>query len=164
MPSTLPLVINTGPLLALFAATGELRCLRRVAERVIVPFEVEQEILAGGKNSFAVDLYHAETWLEHRPSPTPLIPFLANSIDHGEAAVLSLALHESIQNVCLDDQSARHVARLSSLSVTGSLGILLAAKHLGEPISVRDAIANMRKRGIWLSNELVEQVIKRAGE
>lgn len=164
MSTTLPLVINTGPLLALFAATGDLRPLRRVAERVIVPYEVEQEILAGGKNSFAVDLYHAETWIERRLSPTHLISFIANSIDHGEAAVLSMALHENIPNVCLDDQSARHVARLSGLLVTGSLGVLIAAKDQGEPISIRDAIANMRKQGIWLSNELIEEVLKKSGE
>jgi len=51
MPSAKPLIINTGPLLALFAATGDPRALRRIRSRVIVPFEVEREVLAGGINT-----------------------------------------------------------------------------------------------------------------
>jgi predicted nucleic acid-binding protein len=48
--------------------------------------------------------------------------------------------------------------------VTGSLGILLKAKNKGLEISLRTAISNMQKRGIFLSDELIEKVIKMANE
>lgn len=164
MPCVSTLVINTGPLLALFAATGNLGPLRRVAGRVIVPYEVECEILAGGKSGFAVDLYLREAWLERRTTPTVLLPYLANAVDRGEASVIAVALNESVSQVCLDDQEARHVARLSGLEVTGSIGVLIAAKRLGEPVSMREAVENMRRRGIWLSERLAAQAIVAAGE
>jgi len=40
MPETESLVINTGPLLALTAAYGDLSLLERLYNRVLVPFEV----------------------------------------------------------------------------------------------------------------------------
>jgi len=93
-----------------------------------------------------------------------MIPLIANSIDPGEAAVISLALRKGIADVCLDDKEARHVARLSGLNVTGSLGILLAARANGEPIAPREAVAAMRQRGIWISDELMQKVLRLAGE
>ena len=44
MPETEVLVINTGPMLALIAGYGDLSLLEYVYKRVLVPFEVCQEI------------------------------------------------------------------------------------------------------------------------
>ena len=41
-------VTNTTPLIALSAATGNLDILRTLYTRVIVPYEVAEEIKAGG--------------------------------------------------------------------------------------------------------------------
>ncbi|EFK10798.1 conserved hypothetical protein [delta proteobacterium NaphS2] len=40
MPESKALVINTGPLLALIAGTGDLSLLGQLYKRVLVPFEV----------------------------------------------------------------------------------------------------------------------------
>lgn len=42
------IVINTGPIIALVAATGSLSWLAELYESVWVPHEVHSEILAGG--------------------------------------------------------------------------------------------------------------------
>ena len=47
MPDTDELVINTGPLLALTAALGDLQVLK-LYMRVWIPYEVQPEILYGG--------------------------------------------------------------------------------------------------------------------
>ena len=47
MPETRELVINTGPLIALTAAMGDLRLLSVLYQRVIVPLEVCDEIRSG---------------------------------------------------------------------------------------------------------------------
>ncbi len=52
MPETEKLVINTGPLLALIASVGDLSLLELLYRRVLVPFEVCQEIEAGGTSGF----------------------------------------------------------------------------------------------------------------
>jgi len=48
MPETETIVINTGPILALIAGYGDLSLLERLYRHVLVPFEVRQEIMAGG--------------------------------------------------------------------------------------------------------------------
>ena len=50
-------VTNTTPLIALTAATGSLDALRFLYSRVVVPFEVAQEIRAGGHDAFGVDVF-----------------------------------------------------------------------------------------------------------
>ena len=56
-------VINTTPLIALNAATGNLDVLRCLYSKVIVPYEVAEEIRAGGRDSFGVDVFDQASWL-----------------------------------------------------------------------------------------------------
>ncbi|WP_216594172.1 hypothetical protein [Synechococcus sp. PCC 6312] len=58
-----------------------------------------------------------------------MAPYLLNSLDSGEAAVIQLALNQNIQTVCIDETSGRRIARLNGLNVTGSIGILLKLKQ-----------------------------------
>ncbi|MEA5568255.1 hypothetical protein [Anabaena sp. UHCC 0399] len=54
MPKTEKIVINTAPLISIVAALGDLEVLRSLYAQVLVPFEVCQEIIAGGTSGFAV--------------------------------------------------------------------------------------------------------------
>jgi predicted nucleic acid-binding protein len=163
MPSPRDLVINTGPLLALTAA-GQLDVLRPLFGRIIVPAEVCQEVMAGGRTQFARPEFVAATWLEQRTAPTALTPYLRTALDLGEAAVIALALTEGISTVCIDEALGRRLARLHELTVTGSLGILIRAKQHGLPVSVRSSIARMRQCGIWLSPALEAESLRLAAE
>ena len=145
-------VTNTTPLIALTAATGSLEVLRALYTRVIVPYEVAEEIRAGGKEAFGLSVFEKASWLEINPDPVVLPPYLQNTLDLGEASVIQTALQQGVNRVCIDETIGRRVARLSNLSVTGSIGILLKAKSMGYPVSIPDAINRMREHGIWLSN------------
>jgi predicted nucleic acid-binding protein len=96
------------------------------------------------------------SWLEISPAPVVLSPYLQNTLDLGEASVIQTAMQLGITRVCIDETMGRRVARLSNLSVTGSIGILLKAKAMGFPISLPDAINRMRERGIWLSQTVID--------
>ncbi len=139
MPETEEIVINTGPILALVAATGDLTVLR-MHRRVWVLFEVCQEILAGGAHGFSVPEFTTADWLHKTIAAREIMPFLANSLDRGEAAVIQLALDENVPTVCIDEAAERRIARLSGMSVTGSIGIRLRAKREGRPLDMREAI------------------------
>jgi predicted nucleic acid-binding protein len=148
-------VTNTTPLIALTAATGNLEVLRILYTRVIVPYEVAAEIRAGGKEAFGLDVFEQASWLEMCPAPVVLPPYLQNTLDLGEASVIQTALQMGVNRVCIDETIGRRVARLSNLSVTGSIGVLLKAKSMGYPLSVPEAINRMRERGIWLSQDVI---------
>jgi predicted nucleic acid-binding protein len=109
----------------------------------------------GGKDAFGLDVFKQASWLEIRHSPVVLPPYLQNSLDRGEASVIQTALQEGIELVCIDEVVGRRIARLSKLSITGSIGILLKAKSMGYPISIPEALSQMRARGIWLSESVV---------
>ena len=78
--------------------------------------------------------------------------------------MIQRALDLRIATVCIDESVGRRIARLNSLSVTGSLGILLRAKQEGAAISIRTALDNMRKHGIWVGQNVANAAISLAGE
>ncbi len=49
------IVINTTPILTIIAACGNLQILEKLYEKIIVPLEVQEEILEGGKSLFGVE-------------------------------------------------------------------------------------------------------------
>lgn len=163
MPETQEIVINTGPLIAIIAALGNLDILK-IYKRVCVPFEVCREIAVGGLGRFAALEFASSHWLEKREEPIPLSAVLTNSLDVGEASVIQLALSENIQTVCIDESAGRRMARLSGLRVTGSVGVLLRAKREGRSFSMREALQRMQTRGIWLSQSVKDFALQEAGE
>ncbi len=149
-------VINTTPLIALTAATGNLDVLRCLYSRVVVPYEVAKEIRAGGRDAFGVEVFEQASWLDISPEPMALMPYLQNTLDSGEASVIQTALQLGINLVCIDEILGRRAARLSNLNVTGAIGVLLKAKSRGYQVSMADAISRMREHGIWLSQNVID--------
>jgi len=80
MPEAEELVINTGPLLALIAGVGDLSLLELLYKRVLVPFEVCQEIEAGGASGFGVSEFKRSSFIEKRSNPLTIPPFLRNAL------------------------------------------------------------------------------------
>lgn len=161
MPETQELVINTGPLIALVAALGDLQVLQ-IYRRVWVPFEVCQEIAAGSPAQFASSEFDAASWLYKQPQPLRIAPVLLNMLDRGEAAVIQLALDHAVSTVCIDEAAGRRIARLNNLTVTGSIGVLLRALREGHTFSMQEAIEHMLAHGVRLSNRVIEFALTQA--
>jgi predicted nucleic acid-binding protein len=159
MHRTGEIVINTGPILALIAGTGSLEILNEMYSRVLVPFEVRSELMEGGSKNFGVQQFNLATFLEKATSPIHIQPFLTNTLDLGESSVIQMALDANINTVCIDEAVGRRIARLNGLNVTGSLGVLIKAKRLGTQLSIRKAIANMRRNNIHLSNTVIQHAL-----
>jgi predicted nucleic acid-binding protein len=151
-------------LIALVAAWGDLLPLQTLYAQVHVPFEVSQEIGRGGTTNFAVAEFEQATWLQKQDTPLQISPWLRNSLDLGEASVIQLALNLSINTVCIDEAIGRRIARLSGLSLTGSIGILLKAKRRNPEISVKAAIDRMLSHNIRLSQTVIDFALKTANE
>lgn len=164
MPDKKAIVINTGPLIALVAATGDLEIMRGLYSRIVVPLEVCAEIRIGGQFGFAVAEFEGADFLEKQFTPTTIGTFLHNSLDTGEASVIQTALDLGIFTVCIDEAVGRRIARLNGLSLTGSIGIMLRARQKGATLSIRTSLDNMHLHGIWVGKDIVDAAIKLAGE
>ena len=158
------IVINTGPILALIAATGDLSVLPKLYSRVIVPREVCDEVLANGGTMFGVPEFASTDGIERRTEPVVIGSLLSQLLDRGEASVVQLAISEGIETVCIDEHLGRRVARLNGLRVTGSLGVLIRAKREGHALSISDTVSRMREAGVFLSDRVIEAALREAGE
>lgn len=164
MRSTERIVINTGPIIALVAALGNLEVLKKLYKTVYIPLEVEKEIKEGGLTNFAIKEYNNAKFIKKSSQNLEIDPILRNTLGSGEASVIQLAINKKIKTVCIDEAVGRRIARLYDLKITGSLGILLRAKQEGFPISVSESISRMKQKGIFLSDKIIDYVLKKAGE
>jgi len=108
MPPKLPVVIHTGPFIALATALDDLEALAHVALRVVVPGEVFTEFVAGAHHhDDTADKVRAASCCDIRPVFSALPPSLLDILDIGEAAVIHTALTEGITTVAIDELKGR---------------------------------------------------------
>jgi predicted nucleic acid-binding protein len=163
--STPELVINTGPIIALVAATHSLDWLGSLYQNVWMPEEVYDELLAGGSLSPEPALVRGAANVVRRlPAQVELPLSLTHELDPGEASVIQTALDRRIATVAIDEKTGRRVARLHGLKVTGSLGILVRAKKEGLISDLDQCIRRMRSEGIWLATDLTRKALAEVGE
>ena len=148
--------------LGLIASDQNLKFMESLYSNIYVPREVVNEIIEGGKSGFGIEHFKSCNFFTKEKQQVELIPHLKNSLDQGEASAIQLALTREIETVCIDEPAGRRIARLYNLDVTGSLGILLKAISQGYDISIREAINNMQNKGIYISENLADKVIKKA--
>jgi predicted nucleic acid-binding protein len=153
-------VTNTTPIIAL-VGVGELRLLDALFERVVVPFEVWDELTdkPGAPEPEALRTLQSVVFL-----PAPAAPTETASLHAGEAAAIALALTTPGARVLLDDIAARRIADGLGLTVKGTLGLLVEAKRQGLLPSVRPLVERMIENGFRLAPSLVASVLSAAGE
>src|SRR5690554_2981377 len=156
------IVSNTTPIISLLKI-GELTMLKDLYQRIIVPEEVFNEIENGKNKSYYINLLEID-WIEIKEikDKKSLSYFL--DLDKGEAETIILANEINADLVIIDEKLGRYHAKHANLKVTGTLGILLKAKKQGKIKSVKKLLDELKDKGIWLNDKLVERVIKLANE
>jgi predicted nucleic acid-binding protein len=158
-------IVNASPIIFL-TKLGLLDVLSEPGVVVLVPEAVLNELARLGADDPAAVAVRSTTWIE--VVPTPAIPDLVRAwkLGAGETAVLALGLAEIGPNkeVVLDDWRARRRAVELGIPVRGTLASLLIAKSLGRIQEVRPLLEQLHQHGMYLSDELTERVIKKAGE
>lgn len=159
------IVVNTGPIIALVAATQSIEWLPSLYDRILIPYEVFLEIEAGGiGNPETLALHGIKELVTIGQQKTDLPPALLRELDLGEASVIHAATHHGISTVAIDEKAGRRIARLNGLKVTGSLGILIKARKLGLIDNLTNCISRIQFQGIWISENLVQQALAEVGE
>ena len=157
-------VSNTGPLIAL-AKANRLDLLERLFGQVEIPLAVHHELFAS-KSSEVTRLDEALAHFIHvvsTPSISPQVQIATRQLDVGEQQAIALA-YEHKTLLLIDDHAGRSVARQLGMSITGIAGVLIRAKKSELIPVVRPILEEIRQRGYWLSDELLQTAIKLAGE
>lgn len=161
MPQKQPVVVDTGPLIALSAVLADFEVLGRVVARVLVPGEVFEEIRQGGQLDATERLVKSAACCEVLEPFAELPPHLVEELGRGEAAVIHTAMSRGIAIVAIDELRGRRWARRGGLEVTGSLGLLVQLHQEGAVPSLEGAFAAMKAKGIYLSDSLLTELLDR---
>ncbi len=99
-----------------------------------------------------------------KPKNEALQKTLEQTLDLGEASSIALAFENDNVTLIMDDLKARKAAKHLNFKVTGTLGVILKAKELGFIREVKPLIQNLLLTDFRISQNVVEEILKRAGE
>lgn len=156
-----PVIVNNTPLVALWTL-GRLDLLQALFGEVLIQAAVQSEFLATECLRREAALSSAP-WIKTVTLAEPRRALAYIGLDAGEAEALALA-EERGGIVIMDERQGRRYAHRLRLSLTGTLGVLLLAKERRLLSTVAGAIAELQSAGLYLSPELVSEVLRLAGE
>jgi uncharacterized protein len=161
-PAPPPTVVsNTTPLITL-GEIGLLDILRQLYGTILIPPSVFAEYHRGrAAHPQQPDLQGALWILTQQPPPDPLVPTF---LDAGERDAIALARAVQAARILIDERAARAVASRLRLTVTGSAGVLVAAKQVGLIALVKPYLDTIISQGRRISSNIYEQILRQAGE
>jgi predicted nucleic acid-binding protein len=141
-----------------------LETLGQVHTRVLVPERVWDEFAEGASEAELAAVARIGVIQRTQVSNATLAAAIGTAAEGGEAEVIALALERGIILVLMDDYRGRKVAQRLGLKTRGILGHLLLLKRLGSIEAVRGYLEKLKKRGFFLSEQIIREVLSLAGE
>ena len=156
-------IMNASPIICLIKA-GITDILPSLFKDIVVPEEVKREILVKGANNLKEKVFASYQWIR-LVDDIVIAPQVASwDLGQGESAVISFVLENPDFWAVIADREARRCAMALHCRHTGTLGIIVLAKRRGVIPSIRGYIERLKEAGLWLSDELVDQVCRKSGE
>jgi uncharacterized protein len=156
-------IVNTSPVQYLHML-GQLELLPALADRVLIPPAVLQELTVGRSVGLDLPSLTQYVWMAVvAPADTAAIKRVAR-LGAGETEVLALARETPDALAILDDRLARRAAAVLGVPLRGTLGLLLDAKARGLVAAVGPLLSQLRSCGFRLSVETAHEFLERAGE
>ncbi len=155
--------VDASPLIFL-AHSNFLDLLRLIAERVVVPRPVAEEILLRGPADPTSRAITSTAWMEVVEPPATPAEVLSWDLGPGESSVLAWCLHHPGSAAILDDLAARNCAETLGVPMRGTLGLVLLAKQRGFLREARPVLESMRRGGLYLADRVLNQALRTVGE
>ncbi len=131
-----------------------LEILHKLYKRVVISKEIAEE--------FAEPL---PTWFEIlEVSNKNYQRLLENSLDKGEASIIALAFELNDVVLILDDLKARKEAQRLGFKITGTLGVLFAAKEKNIIASLKLYLDRLQQTDFRIAENIVSELLKRSNE
>lgn len=155
-------VSNTTPIISLMKI-GKLEILKELYDQIYIPQEVYNEIEAGRYKKYYLNLSEFE-WIKIEQIQDRKSAAYFLDLDKGEAAAIILATESEADLILLDESLGRFHAKHAGLRVTGTIGILVKAKKHGLISELKPLIYELKEKGVWLSEGLIERILELANE
>jgi len=160
----LKVVSDAGPIIAL-SRIGKLKLLKRYFGRIFIPKEVYDQIVERGRGKPGSEEVEKYDWFEAKEVGNRIaVNSLSVDLEKGEAEAIILSLELEADLILMDDFNAREIAKAMGLSVLGTVGILVKASQDGIIENLKETLEELRRKGIRISNEVIEYALTLAGE
>jgi predicted nucleic acid-binding protein len=151
------IVADTGPVNYLILS-GHMALVHELYGALLIPTAVHRQLLHPRTPLKVREWANAlPVWAEVRKA-TDAWRFA--DLGPGEREAISLALEVKADFVLIDETLGRKIAVQNNVAVKGTLGVLEEAADRGL-VNLSKAVQKLRATGIFLSDEIVEGVLKR---
>lgn len=157
-----PVVANNTPLVALWTLR-RLDLFGELYGEILIPEAVRSEFLAVDSIARSHGL-ETSPWIRTAAVSEERRVLAYLGLDQGEAEVLALAEEHDARLVILDEKKGRRYARRMGFALTGTVGLLLAAKEEGLVHVIKPLLGNLQEAGMYLGELLIKQAVHLAGE
>lgn len=156
------LVIADSSALVALALCDGLDLLGQLFDEIAVPQAVYDEVVIKGKPAAKI----LQNYLQGKVVQVSLTNTIitGGGLGLGEIEAMALYKMRHADYLLIDDNRARKVARLNQITITGSQGILLFAKHRGLIPQVKPYLDRLRQTNIRISERLIQRTLALAGE
>lgn len=134
------IIVSDTSCLILFNKIGELDLLKKLFGKLHITDTVLKEF-----NQPVPD------WIEVVQLKTDVHKGLSGYLDLGEATSIALASEHEESLLIIDEIKGRKAAKELDIQITGSLGVLIAAKNKGHLEAVKPIINNIQKTNFRIS-------------
>jgi predicted nucleic acid-binding protein len=131
---------------------------------ITIPTAVAQELQQGRTQGLNLPETETLSWLRIKIATGHQAISAASGLGPGEREVLALALATPDALVLLDDARARRHARSLNVAFTGTLGVLLRAKRVGQLAVIGPVVDQLDLLRFRLDPRTRRAILKLAGE
>lgn len=148
------IIISDANCLILLEKIDELELLHKLFGKITTTPEVA--------NEYGLKL---PDWIELKEASNKTYQTIIEaSVDKGEASAIALAIEQTDCLIIIDDLKGRKFAHQLQLNVTGTLGIMVDAKHSGIVPSVIPLLNKVKATNFRLTKKIESIILTKAGE
>ena len=148
-------VADTGPLIAL-SKIGQLPLLQRLFGTVFIPLAVHDELVLQGQGRPGCEIVEADWVRVSGVEDETAVRLLKAQLDAGESEAIVLAVQLNADLLIMDEWRGRRQAEGLGLTLTGSVGVLIAAKRVELIDAVTPLLDQLRIEQVRISQRLYE--------
>ncbi|MEK6793934.1 MAG: DUF3368 domain-containing protein [Spirochaetota bacterium] len=154
------IVLNASPII-LFSKTGYFHVLRKLFDKMYIPRVVVQEIAVDASNETATVLKEDGIVVHCNTQNNDKV--ISWDLGIGETGVISFALANPAVRPVLGDAEAKACCLSLGIKPLGTGSVLILAKRAGLLPSVKTVLLEMRSKGMWISDAVVDSISSKAG-